>query len=409
MKRNVYSSFCLFLLVFCVNSNTLQAFDYFSIPEIVQHPKEYLLSHPEDLKNQLDKMISGRCKHYIPNKKNECKNAGKFFINQLNISSVAIENENYIVSFAGELESISLNSTKSSEWKHLMKWLHAMAIDFPNLRIVATTRPVGYSRDSSIQGFEAFDIYHLCPLTRIQQDVYIDHWCNALANVELAPDDWRRLLLLAHTDKSRAFQEYARHYLATDGQTYWSDTHQLGVYLDNYHAEIDRATGAACRCSEMISELYVPPDRIADFLQAAQMTLRSLQGDVIYGTVRLIHKDEESFLAWARETFACVIFNLHDEHSPAGLEHAAACFRALIDLALDRGGSFYLTYHRFATREQLLRAYPQLPAFIAAKRRLDPAGVFDSEWWRWIAATAGTPARAETTQGRAASPKAMSA
>lgn len=232
---------------------------------------------------------------------------------------------------------------------------------------------------------------------------------DALANVELAPDDWRRLLLLAHTDKSRAFQEYARHYLATDGQTYWSDTHQLGVYLDNYHAEIDRATGAACRCSEMISELYVPPDRIADFLQAAQVTLRALQGDVIYGTVRLIHKDEESFLAWARETFACVIFNLHVEHSPAGLEHAAACFRVLIDLALDRGGSFYLTYHRFATREQLLRAYPQLPAFIAAKRRLDPAGVFDSEWWRWIAATAGTPARAETTQGRAASPKAMSA
>ena len=32
---------------------------------------------------------------------------------------------------------------------------------------------------------------------------------------------------LAHADKGRAFEMYARHYLATDGQLYWSDTHQL--------------------------------------------------------------------------------------------------------------------------------------------------------------------------------------
>ena len=33
----------------------------------------------------------------------------------------------------------------------------------------------------------------------------------------------------------RAFEAYTRHYLATSGQIYWSDLHQLAAYLDDYH------------------------------------------------------------------------------------------------------------------------------------------------------------------------------
>ena len=40
--------------------------------------------------------------------------------------------------------------------------------------------------------------------------------------------------------------------------------------------------------------------------------------DVIYGTVRLIERDDESFLAWARDRWACVIFNLHTVHTRRG-------------------------------------------------------------------------------------------
>src|SRR5688500_19327824 len=37
--------------------------------------------------------------------------------------------------------------------------------------------------------------------------------------------------------------------------------------------------------------------------------------DIIYGTVRLIEQDRESFLPWARRPYACVIFNVHVEHT----------------------------------------------------------------------------------------------
>ena len=204
---------------------------------------------------------------------------------------------------------------------------------------------------------------------------------------ELSAQDWERLLLLAHTDKPAAFTRYAQHYLSTDGQVYWSDTHQLGTYLDGYHDRIDAALGSACRCSEMISELYVPHDRLIDFLHAAARMLAGRQADVIYGTIRLIREDSETFLPWARQDMACVIFNLHVRHTPEGIEHAQGSFRGLIDLALERSGSFFLTYHRWASREQILAAYPQVPRFLAQKRAFDPAGTFRSDWHDWMRAT----------------------
>jgi len=59
----------------------------------------------------------------------------------------------------------------------------------------------------------------------------------------LSPEDWRRLAYLAHVDKSRAFEMYARHYLSTEGQVYWSDTHQLAFYEPDYHTHLDRQPG----------------------------------------------------------------------------------------------------------------------------------------------------------------------
>lgn len=201
------------------------------------------------------------------------------------------------------------------------------------------------------------------------------------AQRELSSDDWMRLITLAHTDKPRAFKVYSEHYLSTSGQIYYSDRHQLADYLDGYHHHIDEATNAQDRATEMISELYVPRDRLADFMIAAANDFRKHNTDVIYGTIRLIERDDESFLAWASEPWACVIFNLHTVHTAEGTEETANAFRRLIDLAIERGGKYYLTYHRWARRDQIERCYPQLHKFLALKQQYDPEQRFQSDWY----------------------------
>jgi FAD/FMN-containing dehydrogenase len=96
----------------------------------------------------------------------------------------------------------------------------------------------------------------------------------------------------------------------------------------------------------------------------------------------LIERDDESFLAWARDDFACTIFNLHVEHTPWGIAHAAAAFQRLIDLAIRYSGSYYLTYHRFATRDQVEACHPRFAEFLQLKRQYDPEERFQSDWYR---------------------------
>jgi FAD/FMN-containing dehydrogenase len=201
------------------------------------------------------------------------------------------------------------------------------------------------------------------------------------AQAELKPEDWMKLLYLAHADKEQVYRQYVGYYLSTSGQVYWSDEHQLSFYPDNYHQALDPLLKMPPG-TEMITELYVPRTKLADFMLAAGEELRRRKENVIYGTVRLIERDDESYLAWAKQPYACVIFNLHVEHSDAGQARAADSFRALIDLAAVRDGSYYLTYHRWARREQVERCHPRFASFLAEKKRFDPQQRFQSDWYR---------------------------
>ena len=116
-------------------------------------------------------------------------------------------------------------------------------------------------------------------------------------------------------------------------------------------------------------------------MDAAGKVLIAHGSNVIYGTVRLIEPEHETLLNWAARRYACIVFNLHVDHTPHGIQGVADALRGLIDVALSFGGSYFLTYSRFATSGQLLRAYPQFPRFLDLKRRLDPDGVFSSDWY----------------------------
>ena len=58
------------------------------------------------------------------------------------------------------------------------------------------------------------------------------------------PEDWARLTFYSHRYKRRAFEVYSSRYLKTSGQIYWADWQLSAAYVDNYHADLDRALHA---------------------------------------------------------------------------------------------------------------------------------------------------------------------
>ena len=199
---------------------------------------------------------------------------------------------------------------------------------------------------------------------------------------ELPEDEWVELLYLAHINKSEAFKRYARYYQSTNGQVYWSDEHQMSVYPDDYHRALDRKMGAPSKATEAITEIYCERHLLERFMAEVRAYARRDNINIIYGTVRLIEQDRESFLAWARKPYACVVFNLHIEHTTGGVIRGADALRRLVDIGLRYGGSYFPTYNRYPLQRQVIACYPQFPEFLKLKRKYDRDELFQSEWYR---------------------------
>jgi FAD/FMN-containing dehydrogenase len=141
--------------------------------------------------------------------------------------------------------------------------------------------------------------------------------------------------------------------------------------------------------SLVIGEQFVPVDSLVEFLDRSRRALRATGVEDIYGTIRSIRTDDCTFLRWAKRDFACVIFNLRTSHTASGIERTMRTFRLLNDASITLGGSFYLTYHRAATREQIEAAYPEFQEFLILKRQFDPDLRFTSDWYTHHAAMFG--------------------
>ena len=194
---------------------------------------------------------------------------------------------------------------------------------------------------------------------------------------QLSAEQWGELYRLARTDKKKAFEVYSKYYLTTSGQVYWSDTHQLTGSFDAYRKAVDPRRG-----TEMITEVYVRHDAFLSLLTQAREDFLKHEVDMTYGTIRFIEKDEESFLAWAKEPSVCIVCNLHVTHTAVGKKKAAQDFRRIIDRVIELGGRYYLTYHRWAIRKQVETCYPQFVEFLKLKKKYDPTERFQSDWYR---------------------------
>jgi FAD/FMN-containing dehydrogenase len=191
------------------------------------------------------------------------------------------------------------------------------------------------------------------------------------------------LIELAHRDRGSAYRRYAKLELSKDGNVEWSDLHQLSAYPAGYHQEIEKRLGADYVGADLILEVYVPRTELIPLLEDARRILLASGMPLIYGTVRFIEQDKDSFLAWAKKRYACVIFSPHSSGETQAFRKTGEVCRQLIRAATKRGGSFYLTYNRFASREDLASAYPQFQDFLNLKKQYDPRETFQSDWYRY--------------------------
>lgn len=133
---------------------------------------------------------------------------------------------------------------------------------------------------------------------------------------------------------------------------------------------------------DRLQEYFIPPEQFAKFTSY----LQSLQGElgeaVMNITIRHVQQDDEIILRYAtgeRIAFVCFF------RGPRGAEFEnslGSVVRKITDYVLELGGSYYLPYAPYQTREQFRRSYPIHQKFKEILARHDPTGLFSNIFYQ---------------------------
>jgi len=128
-------------------------------------------------------------------------------------------------------------------------------------------------------------------------------------------------------------------------------------------------------------QLLVPPEAVEAFVAEARARCEEWRVGVESVHLRKVLPEEDSFLRWARRDYAEVGLELAAPPAIGGAVRSVQLRRELIDAAIGAGGSFPIARTRDATRDQVAACYPELPAFLAEKRRIDPSEKLVNSWY----------------------------
>jgi FAD/FMN-containing dehydrogenase len=130
-----------------------------------------------------------------------------------------------------------------------------------------------------------------------------------------------------------------------------------------------------------LQEYFIPYDRMPEFADALRTVVRENQANLLNVTIRTVHKDTVTALPYAKQNmfgFVLYVNVTFDERSNEILRKTTV---DLIDQAQRLGGTYYLPYQLFYSREQLRKCYPEIDDFFATKKQYDPDSLFSNKFF----------------------------
>ena len=175
--------------------------------------------------------------------------------------------------------------------------------------------------------------------------------------------------------------------LAAGGQDLFGALYSVTLNIGSLQRAVNEA-----RAAEVIAapertmrsralRLLLPPDKVDAFLLETRRRCAEWRLPLAGVELRRTAEEQDSFLRWARRAYAALTLQLAEPPVLGVAVRAMQLRHGLIDAAIGHGGSFPVSCTPEATRAQVEACYPQLGAFLAEKRRIDPAEKLTNAWY----------------------------
>lgn len=135
------------------------------------------------------------------------------------------------------------------------------------------------------------------------------------------------------------------------------------------------------RDTDILQEYFVPYDRMPEFVDSLRGVVERNKANLLNVTIRTVHKDTITALPYAKEDMFGFVLYFNVKFNDTANEILQKTTTDLIDAVQQAGGTYYLPYQLFYSKEQLRKSYPEIDDFFATKKKYDPIGLFTNKFY----------------------------
>jgi FAD/FMN-containing dehydrogenase len=133
--------------------------------------------------------------------------------------------------------------------------------------------------------------------------------------------------------------------------------------------------------TDILQEYFVAYDRMPEFVDRLRSVVQRNKANLLNVTIRTVHKDDVSALPYAKEDMFAFVLYFNVGFDARDNEILKKTTSDLIDTTQSLGGTYYLPYQLFYSKEQLRKSYPEIDNFFAEKRRYDQDELFSNKFY----------------------------
>jgi FAD/FMN-containing dehydrogenase len=134
--------------------------------------------------------------------------------------------------------------------------------------------------------------------------------------------------------------------------------------------------------TDILQEYFVRPERMPEFIDGLREIVRGNGANLINITIRIVEKDEISFLPYAKEDMLAFVLYFNQKLNKKDSEKLKATTTQLIDLISELEGTYYLPYQLYYSKAQLEKVYPQINSFFELKEKYDPQEILVNKFYQ---------------------------
>lgn len=133
----------------------------------------------------------------------------------------------------------------------------------------------------------------------------------------------------------------------------------------------------------ILQEYFVPEENLVTWWKEFENLnkLKDSKITLLNATLRYVYQDQDSFLKYSPENSFAIVLYFRISNTEEMDQKLGEFQKKMIQLTLDKNGTFYLPYRKYYTETELLSSYPNWKDFILLKKKYDPYNLFSNKWF----------------------------